>query len=164
MLVTLSWIVMLVRLLQPSNAQSLILVTLFGNVILSRFVHYPNAEWPIVIKWLFLLNSMLLRLLQLSNAPQSILITLSGIVILVRLLQSLNAKLLIFVTLFGILILVRLLHIPNAPLPMLVILSGNVILVRSSNRLKKQTGTWSNFYNISSVDVRLELTNVLCNV
>ena len=64
---------MLVRLEQPENAQTPILVTVFGIVILARLEQFPNAE-------------------------RSILVTLFGIVMLVRLEQPENAELPILVT------------------------------------------------------------------
>ena len=97
--------VMLVRLLQPSNAPSPMLVTLL----------------PIV---------MLVRLLQIANAPYPTLVTLLGIVMLVRLLQPPNATSPMLVTLFGIVMLVRLLQPANALNSMLFTLSGIVMLVR----------------------------------
>ena len=56
----------LVKLVQPSNAQSPILVTLFGIVILVKLVQPLNADSPILV-------------------------TLFGIVILVKLVHQLNA-------------------------------------------------------------------------
>ena len=49
MLVTLSGIVILVKLLQPSNAQSPILVTLLGIVTLVKLVQPSNAQLPILV-------------------------------------------------------------------------------------------------------------------
>ena len=49
MLVTLFGIIMLVRLLQPQNAESPMLVTLSGIVMLVRLLHQQNASLPMLV-------------------------------------------------------------------------------------------------------------------
>ena len=49
MLVTLSEIVMLVRLVQPENANSPMLVTLSGIIRFARLEHQENAPSPIPV-------------------------------------------------------------------------------------------------------------------
>ena len=95
MVVTLSGIVMLVRLLQRAKAQLPMVVTLSGIV-------------------------MLVRLLQPAKAETPMLVTQSGIVMLVRLMQEEKAITPILVTPSGIVMPVRLVHNEKAALPMLV--------------------------------------------
>ena len=76
-------IVMLVKPVQPLNAESPIVVTLFGNEIFAKLVQLLNAELPIVV-------------------------TLFGIVIFVKPVQPLNVKVLIVVTPAGSVILIKL--------------------------------------------------------
>ena len=89
-----------VKLLQPKNADSPILVTLSGIV-------------------------MLFRLLQLENAESPILVTLSGIAISVSLLQPKNAEFPMLVTFLGRLIVVKTEQPAKALLSTLSIVSGN---------------------------------------
>ena len=49
MLVTLLGIVILVKLLQPSNAYFQILVILSGIVMLGKFLQFSNAEFPMLV-------------------------------------------------------------------------------------------------------------------
>ena len=77
--VTLFGIVMLVKLLQSSNAESPMLVTLSGIVMLVKLSQYSNALLPMLVTPSGIV--MLVRLLQPLNALYSMLVTLSGIVI-----------------------------------------------------------------------------------
>ena len=66
------------------------LVTLSGMVMLVRLVHKANASPPMVVT----LSGMviLVRLVQLENAATPMLVTLSGMVMLVRLVQLEKAE------------------------------------------------------------------------
>ena len=104
MLVTLSGMVMLIRLLQPENAKPPMLVTLSGMVMLvslRQLRKLPMLE-PLVIttvcKFVFGICLIavvgivtLVSALQPENAELSMVVTLSGIVMLVSALQPLNA-------------------------------------------------------------------------
>ena len=92
MLVTLFGIVMLVRLLQPENARSLMLVTLPSvgmmlvwqpeiKVLVAVSIRQFPAEWYFVF---FASTVMLVRLVHPENTPLPMLVTLFGIVIPVR--------------------------------------------------------------------------------
>ena len=70
MVVTLSGIVMLVRLSQSSNARRPILVTLSGIVTVVRLSQWQNAPTPMVVTLSGIV--MLVRLVQSSNAPPAI--------------------------------------------------------------------------------------------
>ena len=85
MLVTLSGIVMLVKLLQLANAYAPMLVTLSGIVMLVKLLQPLKVELPILVTLSGIV--MLVKLLQLAKAELPMLVTLSGIAILVRLLQ-----------------------------------------------------------------------------
>ena len=76
--------VMLVRLVQPVNAPSPILVTLLGMMILVTGI---PANQPDPIAGNPSTKVMLVRLVQPVNAPSPILVTLLGIVMLVREVQ-----------------------------------------------------------------------------
>ena len=78
------------KLLQPSNAKSPILVTLFGMTTSPKEVQQANALSPILV-------------------------TLSGMTILDREVQSANALFSMLTTLFGIMMLVKELQPENAP-------------------------------------------------
>ena len=91
--VTLSPIVMLVRLVQYANDSAPIdEVTLSGMVTMDRLLHPMKARFPIDI-------------------------TLSGMVTMDRLLHSMKARFPIDITLSGIVTLVRLVQLCNALLP-----------------------------------------------
>ena len=111
MLVTLSGILILVRLLQPWKACPSMLVT-------------PS---PIV---------MLVRLLQNMKVSRSMLVTLSGIVILFRPTQPEKALSPMLVTLSGIVMPVRRLHAWKADPPILMTLFGRVMLLSLLQPLK----------------------------
>ena len=125
---------MLVRLLQPANARSPMLVALSGIVYEVNPAGANVISSPSLIKYLPSLDANLplndFRLLQPANAPPPMLVTLLGIVMLVRLSQPLNAQYPMLVTLSGIVMLFRLLQSANAQFPMLVTLSGIVMLVK----------------------------------
>ena len=150
--------VILVRLLQSSNAYFPIVVTLSGIVTLVRLLQFSNAYSPILVTLSGIVT--LVRLLQPENAFSPIVVTLSGIVYSVapqpianelitpsiikhlwsvdanlplnscRLRQPANALFPILVTLSGMVILVRLLQYKNAYQPISVTPSGIVTLVR----------------------------------
>ena len=81
--------VILVKLLQFSNASSPILVTLSGISMLVKLLQPENAESPMLVTPLPMV--MLVRLLQPENAESPMLVTLFGITMLVSLLQSENS-------------------------------------------------------------------------
>lgn len=90
-LVTLSGIVILVKLLSSLNALTPILVTLSGIVILVKFLQRINKEsWKAVI--LFDFDIVTLVNPVSPNAPVPMLVTLSGMTILERLVQPLKAE------------------------------------------------------------------------
>ena len=99
MLVTLSGRVILVRLLQSSNALSPMLVTPSGRVTLVRLLQPRNDSSPMLVTPSG--RVMLIRMLQYSNASFPMLVTPSSRVTLVRLLQYLNASFPMLVTPFG---------------------------------------------------------------
>ena len=106
--VTLSGIIILVRLLQKAKAPSPIEVTPSGTFTFVKF------EQP----W---------------KAPSPILVTLSGICTLVKLEQPMKAPKPIEVTLFGIFTFVRFSQRAKAPSPIEVTLSGIMMLLRFGN-------------------------------
>ncbi len=124
------------RYLQPLNAYSPIVVTLFGIVMLVRFSHTQNAYFPIEVTLFGIV--MFVRLSQPLNTLSPIEVILFGIVMLVRFLQTLNAQSPIEVTLFGIVMFVRLSHPLNALSPIEVTLLGIVMLVRLLQTLNAQ--------------------------
>ena len=65
-------------------------MTLSGIVILVKLLQPENTEWPILVTLLGIVTPV--KLLQPSNAEEPILVTLLPIVTLVKLLQSLNAS------------------------------------------------------------------------
>ena len=71
-----------VRPVQPENASSPILVTLFGMVIELRPAHPEKAELPILVTLLPMVTEV--RPVQLPNASSPILVTLLGMVTVVR--------------------------------------------------------------------------------
>ena len=115
MLVTLSGIVMLIRLVQPSKAQFPMLVTLSGIVMLVRLVQPEKTETPILTTPSGMVTSPPIepkaiatilpesiknnpselaylplndtREVHPANTPSPMLVTLLGIVMLVRLVQ-----------------------------------------------------------------------------
>ena len=68
------------------------LVTLSGIVMPVKLVQPAKAPLPILVSLLSLPKVMLVRLVQELKAERSMLVTLSGIVMLVRLAQSAKAK------------------------------------------------------------------------
>ena len=133
---------MLVKLVQPANANSPIDVTLFG---ISMFVKPPqakNAEPEISTVSSFKVIFVFLGISPLylyatfpaytnpsgwllyhgvsSNAPCPILVTLLGIITLVRFVQQENAKFPMLVTLLGNSMLVRLSQDSNAKFVILI--------------------------------------------
>ena len=74
MLVTLSGIVIDVRLVQPQNAPAPILVTLSGIVIALRLLQLENAASPILVTLLGIVTEK--KLSQYANATPPILVTL----------------------------------------------------------------------------------------
>ena len=96
MLVTLSGIVIFVRLLQPMKALLPMLVTLSGIVIFVRPVHPRKAPAPILVRPSPIV--MLVRLVHSQKALSPMLLTPSGIVMLVRLVRRKKAALPMLVT------------------------------------------------------------------
>lgn len=126
MLVTLSGIVMLVKLVQWENACDSMLVTLFGIVMLAKFLQSENALDPMLVTLSGIFT--LFKLEQHENASDSILVTLSGIVILIKLEQEENAWDSMLVTLSGIVMFFKLEQAENASFSILVMLFGMVTL------------------------------------
>ena len=87
MLITLSGIVMPVKLVQSRNAERSMLVSLLflPKVMLVRLVHLKKVFSPILVTPSGIV--MLFRLVHRPKAPSPMLVTLSGIVMLVRLVQ-----------------------------------------------------------------------------
>jgi glutamine amidotransferase PdxT len=65
--------VMLVKLVQPSNAKSPIIVTLAGMMMLSKLAQLENANSPILVTLAGML--MLSKLVQLENTLSPILLS-----------------------------------------------------------------------------------------
>ena len=114
-LVTLSGIVIFVKDLQPLNAALPILVTLFGITVLAHPVIKLFFDVLIIALQLFLLSYFSL---------------FSSTNMLIRFGQLPKAKLPILVTLSGIVILVKDIQLENARSPILVTLFGIVTLVK----------------------------------
>ena len=105
--VTLSGILMLLRLVHDSKVRSWIVSIPQFIVIEARLLHPWKAYAPIEVT----LEGIVIEVRpEELNAFSPMVVTFSGIVMLWRLLQSINALLPILVTLFGILILVSLSH------------------------------------------------------
>lgn len=85
-----------VRLVQPENTWSPMLMTLEGMVAFVKPVQRQNARLPMLMTPEGIV--MLVRPLQLKNATNPILVTLEGIVTLVRTRQSANALVPMLVT------------------------------------------------------------------
>ena len=141
--------VMLIKLLQPSNALLPIEVTLSGIVTCVKFLQYSNAESPIRrVPFIISQETNALstastkkisayrrfpitgKLSQYSNAPAPMSITLLGIITLFKRLHSENASSPIVVTLSGMVILVKFSHTAKASLSIVVTLLGMDILVK----------------------------------
>jgi len=129
---------MLVRLVQFRNADSLIAVTLSGIVILVRLLQLENISTPKIVNWQFSAKMTLVRAVQSLKAHSPTLVIPFPIVILVRPVQAKNAFLSMSVTLFGIEILVRPMQLENALGPMLFTLSGMMMLVRLLQEAKAE--------------------------
>lgn len=136
MLVMLSGIVTLVRRLQLSKAPFPMLVTLLGIVILFRPVQCWKALIPILVMILGIVT--VVRLLQALNTPSSMVVTLLPIGMFVKLLQTLNAPLWMVVTLFGIATLFRLRQRENALIPMFVTLLPIVTLAKAAAGIERK--------------------------
>ena len=63
--VTLSGMIMLVKLVQPLKEPMSMLVTLEGIVILDKRLQPSNVDEPILVNWLFPSNVTLVKFLQL---------------------------------------------------------------------------------------------------
>ena len=114
---TLSGIVMLVKLVQLENASIPMHVTLFGIVILVKDVQPENAldgiyaSQPNSILEPLPVGPAVFKFVQPENAELPMFVTLFGIVTLVNDAQQLNASSPILVTLSGIVMLVKLVHL-----------------------------------------------------
>ena len=102
MLVTLSGMVMLVKEVQYSNAESPMLVTLSGMVMLVKASQERNALSPMLVTLSGMV--MLVKEVQYSNALSPMLVTPSGMVTLVKAVQPENALLQMTITELGIVI------------------------------------------------------------
>ena len=99
------------RLLQSAKAKSPIVVTLSGMVVEVRLEQAMKAQPPMLV----MASGMVIeaRLLHPENVQPSMLVTASGMVIEVRLLQLWKAEFPILVTLSGMLMEARLLQSPE---------------------------------------------------
>ena len=131
------YMVMLLRLVQPENAQLPMLVTLSGRVMLLRFVQRAKAKSPMLVTLLPMVT--LLRFWQSANVPLLMVVTLLGMVMMLRLSQPENASSPMLETLSGMVTLIRFMQSANAPFPMVVTLSGMVMLVRLPQPLNAQS-------------------------
>jgi hypothetical protein len=95
-----------VRLEQPKNASSPMLVTLLGITMLLNLPQFWNTKSPMLGTPLPIVA--LVRLEQEANASSPMLVTLPGIMTLVSLPQAWNALLPMLVTPAGIVMLARL--------------------------------------------------------
>ena len=130
--------VMLVRLLQPENALTPIVVTELGMLMLVRLLQSLNALIPIVVTELGM--SMLVRPVQYLNAPLPIVVTELGITVLLHPAMSVFVEVSIMAlhppresyVLFPLstVMLVRLLQSENALIPIVVTELGMLMLVR----------------------------------
>jgi len=126
MLVTLSGIIMLVRLVQLLKAYSPMLLTLLVMVILVRLVQPEKAPPPMLITLFGMVT--LVSFLQRKKADFPMLVTLSGIVTLIRFSQKSKALFPILVTLLGIVIPTSVLQPSNLSLSKKA-LSGMMVIV-----------------------------------